>query len=113
MEISRIKTAVAFLNNGQSFKVCDLRLGMNGKNDMYVTGWSQFLNLENLTRSQALKELNAIKSLFKQMVDLSQELEAFIQDKRIEYNHAFNYGMGAICICSEKEGVVEWGTDLK
>jgi hypothetical protein len=113
MEIGRIKTAVEFLNDGQSFKVGDLRLGMNGKNDMYVTGWSQYLNLENLTRSQALKELDEIKSLFKQMLDVSQELKAFIQDKKIKYNLAFNYGMGAIDTCSEKDGVVEWGMEVK
>lgn len=113
METGRIKTAVEFLMDGQSFKVGDLRLGMNGKYDMYVTGWSQYLNLENLTKHQALKELEEIKNLFKQMLDVSQELRNFVHDKRMKYNLAFNYGMGAIGICSEKNGAVEWETELK
>jgi len=109
----RIKTAVEFLRDGQSFKVGNLRLGMNSTHEMYVTGWSHYLNIANLTKHKALKELDEIKNLFGQMLQSSEELKRFILDKQITYNLAFDYGMGAIGICSEKNGKVEWETELK
>ena len=113
METGRIKTAVEFLKDGQSFKVGDLRLGMQDETNMYVTGWSQYSNIENLTKHQALKELEEVKILFLRMVDASHELKSFIQKKNIKYNLAFDYRMGAIGICSEMDGVVKWEMELK
>lgn len=104
--------ALEFLKDGQSFKLGDLRLGMNGNCDMYITGWTQFESIENLTKSEALHELDIIKNMFQQILDQSQELKDFIEGKRIKYNLAFNYGMGAIGICSESCGVIEWETKL-
>lgn len=113
MGTERIKIAIEFLKEGQSFKVGDLRLGMSGKDKMYVTGWSQYIYIENLTKYEALQELEHIKTLFKQMVESSNELKKFIQDKSIKYNLAFYYGMGAINICSEKNEIVEWAIELQ
>lgn len=113
MEIGRIKTAVEFLKVGQSFSVGDLRLGIEN-NIVTVTGWSQYSNIENLTKRHALKELDEIKILFKQMIDASTELRNFIADKKIEYNLYFDdYGKGSIIICSEKDGTFKWEMELK
>lgn len=109
----RIKTAVEFLRDGQSVKVGNLRLGMDSKHEMYVTGWSHYLNIENLKKHNALKELDEIKNLFGQMLQSSEELKRFILDKQITYNLAFDYRMGAIGICSEKNGKIEWKIDIK
>ena len=109
----RIKTAVEFLKDGQSFNVGELRFGIGNSNCIYVTGWTQYLHLENLTKQLALKELNNIKTLFNRMVSTSTELRDFAQGKSIEYNLAFNYGQGAIGICTEKDGVLKWEHDLK
>ena len=113
METERIKTAIEFLKDGQSFKVGDLRLGMDNKTNMYITGWSQYSNIESLTKKQALKELEEIKTIFKRMIDASQELNNFIRGKSLKYNLAFNYGMGAVDICSEKDGTIRWEMELK
>lgn len=107
MKSQRIKSAIEFLKDGQSFRVDDLRLGV-ADDGIYVTGWSQYLNLENVTKEQSLIELSEIKSLFKLMVDSSPELEEFIRTKKIKINLAFNYGASAIGICSEKDGVITW-----
>jgi hypothetical protein len=81
METRRIKTAIEFLKDGQSFSIGDLRLGIE-RNIIIVIGWSQYLNIENLASNQALKELDEIKTLFKRIVDVSQELRKFIVDKK-------------------------------
>ena len=113
METRRIKTAVEFLKDGQSFNVGDLRLGIEN-NTITVTGWSQYSYVENLTKNQALKELDEIKTLFNRMVNSSQELKDFIANKITEYNLYFDdYGKGSIIICSEKDGAIKWEMELK
>jgi len=109
---NRIKIAVEFLKNGQSFMVGDLRLGIEKPGSVYVTGWSTYDNLENLTKQIALKELQEIKCVFQKMVDISPELKDFIGNNSIEYNLAFNYGQGAIGVCSEKDGKIIWELDM-
>jgi hypothetical protein len=111
--LNRIKTAVEFLKDGQSFKVGDLRIGIEEKNNLYVTGWTQYLHIENLSKTQALKELMEVKNLFMEMVNISSDLKEFIQNKRVKFNLAFNYGMGSISICSEENGLITWEKELK
>lgn len=113
METERIKTAVEFLKEGQSFGVGDLRLGIEN-NTITVTGWSQYSNIENLTKHQALQELEEIEILFARMIDAFTELRNFIGDKKMEDNLNFDdYGKGSFSICSEKNRTVKWEMDLK
>lgn len=58
----RIKTAVEFLKDGQSFTVGKLKLGAEQEGVLEVTGWTQYKNFENLTKQQSLKELEEIKA---------------------------------------------------
>ena len=67
MEIGRIKTALEFLKDRQPFSVGDLRLGIENK-IVTVTGWSQYSNKENLTKRQAIKELDEIKISFIRLI---------------------------------------------
>lgn len=99
----RIKTAVEFLKDGQSIKVGDLRLGMENPTKMYVTGWSNYCNPENLSKQIALRELQEIKDLFQNMVDSSSALNKFTKGKSIEFILALDYGHGSIGVCSETE----------
>lgn len=113
MEQDRIKTAVEFLKDGQSFKVDALRLGI-AANVIEVAGWSQYIYLDNLTKKQSLTELEEIKALFFKMVDTSLDLKNFILGKIIEYVLYFDdYGKGSIIICSERDNVVKWEIELR
>ncbi|WP_276371945.1 hypothetical protein [Chryseolinea sp. H1M3-3] len=108
----RIKNAIILLSNGHPFEVGDLTLGTRDKNHFSVTGWSVNNDLKNITKESAIKEMNEIKDLFKRMTLVSKDLSSFIENKKIEYHLRFDYGMGAIGICTEKDGRLEWETDL-
>jgi hypothetical protein len=106
---NRIKAAIEFLKEGRYFKVDDIRLGINELGDIEVAGWSQYSNIENLTKAICLKELNETKSLFYKMLENSSELKRFIQEKGIEYSLYFNDNSKIfISICSEKNGILKW-----
>ncbi len=113
MTEKQIKTAIEFLKIGQSFRIENLRLGVENSKTLYITGWSNYSYIENLTKEIALRELQEIKVMFKKILAISKELRDFIEDKSFEYNLAFNYGQGSIGICSEKKGKVTWETSLK
>jgi len=110
----RIRTALEFLKDGQSFTVGELRLGAEKPGVIEVTGWSQYTNFANLTKKQCLRELEEIKALFYKMVDTSPGLKDFIEDKSAEFNLYFDdYGKGSIGLCSEKDKKVTWEVDIK
>lgn len=112
MEV-RIRTALEFLKDGQSFTVGEIRLGAEKPGVIEVTGWSQYTNFANLTKQQCLRELEEIKELFYKMVDASSELKDFTKDKSAEFTLCFDdYGKGSIAICSQKDQELNWEIDL-
>ncbi|MCD6011571.1 MAG: hypothetical protein K0Q79_1433 [Flavipsychrobacter sp.] len=107
----RIDIAVSFLKDGKSFKVDDLLLSLNEANGVEVTGWSQYTNIQNVSKQIALNELQEIKLLFTQMLDFSTELTNFVEGRPIIFNLCLDdYGKASLGICSEKDGVVIWGS---
>jgi len=109
----RIKTALILVADGHSLNVGDLTLGCKDKKHFSVSGWTNNNLLENVTRQSALAELTDIKSLFAKMVDASYELSEFIKGRQIEYHLGYDYGMGGIGICFEKDGQIIWETELR
>lgn len=108
---NRLDIAISFLEDKKSFKVDDLLLSVNEANDMEVTGWSQCINIQNVNKEIALRELQEIKLLFSQMLQSSIELTSFIAKRAIVFNLWFDdYGKASIGICSEQNGVVTWGS---
>ena len=77
-----------------------------------MTGWTLANDLKNKTRASAIKELNEIKDLFRHMISTSKDLSDFIDNRKIEYHLGYDYGMGAIGICTEVDGKLKWETDL-
>lgn len=109
----RIKIALEFLKNGQSFTVGDLRFSMSSPDLLSVTGWSQYLNFSNLSKANSLNELAEIKKIFSDMVVASDDLKGFISNKSIEYVLCYDDGgKASIDICSEMDGHITWKVQL-
>lgn len=111
---NRIKIALEFLKDCQSFIVGDLRLSMGNSNLLTVTGWSRYLNFSNLTKANSLSELTEIKNIFSDMIAASDDLKKFIIDKSIEYVLCYDDGgKASIEICSEMDGAMKWKVELR
>ena len=87
--LGRIKTAIEFLRDGLPFKVGELYLGMSEGNILDVEGISQYIDLKNVTKQGAMKELEEIKSMFEKMISVSFELKNFVSEKKVRYNLDF------------------------
>lgn len=62
MMTSRIKIAVEFMKDVQSFNVGDLRLGVGQYKSIEIKGCFKYLNFGNLTKAKCFEELQEIKS---------------------------------------------------
>jgi hypothetical protein len=109
----RIRNAIEFLQDGISFKVGALTFSAKDKGSFSVTGWTIKNDLKNVTKQSALNEMNEIKSLFLKMVQVSPEFSVFVDQRQIEFNLGYDYGMGGIGICSEIDGKIKWETEIK
>lgn len=104
---NRIKTALEFLKDRQSFKVGDLRLGINEKNCLVISGWSRYNNFTNITKSKSLVELEYIKNTYNEMELVSDELKNFVEYRCKEFVLYYDDGgKASIELCSEKEGII-------
>lgn len=108
----RIKNAIILLTEGHPFNVGDLTFNSKDKH-FFVTGWTICNELQNLTKGQALIELNEIKELFYKMLVISPELSMYIKNRLVEYCLGYDYGMGGIEICREIDGQIKWIAELK
>lgn len=111
--LRRLKNAIEFLKDNKSFKVGDLLLDSKDSISITVTGWTEFNHLKNLTKRQALKELNEIKELFTQLVTTSKNFADFSQNKMIKYCLGYDTGKGGIQICSEQNAKLVWDYQLR
>jgi len=103
-----------YMEVGENRKLGDFRIGVLDKNTIYITGQSKIRREEDITEKEALDELSFLKEESNSIIDGSSiELKNFITGKTIEYNMAYNYGMGSIEICHETNGMVYWNPYLK
>lgn len=109
----RIRNALLILQDDNSFKVGDLTLSAKDNSSFSVTGWTVKKELTSVTKRSALNKLSEIKSLFNHMLYVSTELSDFLNQRQIEYNLGYDYGMGGIGICSEIGGQIKWETEIK
>jgi hypothetical protein len=108
----RIKNAIILLQDGHSFKVGDLTFRCDNQNNFFVSGWLESYDLKNISKTRALNELNETKELFAKMLSASPDLRKFIKDRNLEYSVSYNYGMGIIELCREKNENIDWRTKL-
>lgn len=105
----RIKIAVELLKDKKPFKVGDIGFGINELDEIVITGWSNYINLANITKPIALQELQEIKLLFYKMVDISPDLKEFIKARDIKFELCYDdSGKVGILICSEKNNIITW-----
>lgn len=104
----RINTAMSVLLEGLPFRIGDLFLGFDNHGCLNVTAASRSVSLKGITKQSALDELVEIKELFSKLLSMSDSFRTFVTTTEIQYNLDFDYGMGDIRICSERNGFVEW-----
>lgn len=108
----RIKNAIILLSDGHPFKVGELTFGCDNENNFLVSGWVESFDLKNISKTRAFNEMTETKQLFSKMLAVSTDLKKFIENRNIEFSLCYNYGMGSLELCREKNGNIVWTTEL-
>ncbi len=107
----KMKLGIEALQKGHAFKFEDLSITAPSISSVVVTGWSRYKILDNLSRDIAKSELEAIIHSFIDIISRSPELRKFISNKEMEYCLDLDYYHGAVRVCREKDGSIEWFID--
>jgi len=111
--LSRIKTAAEFVRDGMALPVGDVLLHCEDDETLCVTGWSRAPTIEAMTRQSALNELSEIIEIFNRMREAYPPLIEVTGKHHVKICLGFDYGMGAIRVCSIKDGNVSWEVAMK
>ena len=106
--MQRLTIAASMVKDGRSMPVGDVLLEAEGNDTLTVTGWSRSNALEKITKQSALGELQEIKEIFQEMINVCPDLLELAGKQRVQVCLGFDYGMGAVRICSEADGQIIW-----
>lgn len=114
--LSRIRNTIMLLSKGKRYNIGDLYFSLKRRkildfkkeDTIQILTYTKCQSLELMTKEYAFYELEDIKRALNDLKNLSEEFRVFIKDYDIEYVLSYNYGMGAIGICSQKNDAIEW-----
>jgi hypothetical protein len=78
---------------------------------LLVTGWTNTIYFENVSRDKVLLELSDLKSSYFELADRYTDLNDIVRDNNLALEFHMMYGDSgkvAIGLCSEINGTVNW-----
>jgi hypothetical protein len=88
---------------------CTIRISDNGRR--LVTGWTDTIYFENITKNKVIQELNELKDNFKTLSESLPDLVTLFDSNNltIEFHMQFDdNGKAGIGLCSEIDGQINW-----
>ncbi len=111
--VERLKTAASLVRDGRSLPVGDVLLSSEDANTLSITGWTHFSSLASLSQQSALAELDEVKCIFRNMLEVCPDLLYLTGKKRVKFCLGLDYGMGAVRVCSEVDKQLVWEIELE
>lgn len=102
----RIKSVLPHLKDGY-FSIDGLNIRVSKKeNIFYVSRLSEYASD---TKPAVLQQMEWLKAKFEGLLVLSPELKEYVKGFDIEYHLDLQAGQSFIKLCSERNGVMQWG----
>lgn len=109
-----IRKRIWLIPDGIPLKLDNITIRSNDSGKLLVIGWTNAINLSNISKENTFQELNDLKSAFSGLSKSFPELNDIVTGNglTIEYHMAYNdSGKTGIGICSEIEGELNWYID--
>ncbi len=103
----RLETSIRFIKDGHTFAVGGFGLGKSRKTGrVSVSGYSQYIYLQNITPESIEQEFKQMKSDFQGLMSFSQKFTEFANEKGIDYYLSLDGGSkSAVLLASEENGI--------
>jgi hypothetical protein len=114
MTAKAIRERVWLIPDGIPLRLDNMTIGTTGSDKLLVTGWTNKIHFENVTREIVIQELEDLKTSYLQLTKLFNELDDIVKRNNliIEYHIAYDdAGKVGIGLCSEIEGKLSWYID--
>ena len=111
MQSDIIKEGIWRIPDGLPLELDNMTIMTNSTNKLLVTGWTQTIYFENISKDKVLEELKNLKLSFLNLLESYNDLKKIIKGLNlvIEYHMAYDdSGKGGIGLCSEIEGELNW-----
>ncbi len=114
MDTSEIQRKIWRIADGIPFKLGNLTIRTTNSDKLLVTGWTNTIHFNSISRDNIVNELKELKQSFYELRSSFKELDDIIinNDLNIEFHMAYDdSGKCSIGICSEINGEINWYID--
>lgn len=111
METSQLKERIWKIADGIPLRLDNCTIRINDNGSLLVTGWTDTIYFENITKDKVIQELNDLKDNFKKFSDAFPDLTKIINSNNlnIEFHMQFDdNGKAGVGLCSEIGGQLNW-----
>ena len=106
-----IRKRIWLIADGIPLKLDNITVRTNDSGKLLVTGWTNTIHFNNISKENVLQELDDLKSSFSEISKKFPEFNDIIKgnDLIIEYHMAYDgSGKVGIGLCSKIEGKLNW-----
>jgi hypothetical protein len=111
MNKEEVREKIWRIADGIPFKLGNMTIRTTDTGKLLITGWTNTVHFENISKQIILQELDEVKSSFTSLSRSFQELNDIIKGNElsIEYHIAYDdAGKTGIGLCSEIDGILNW-----
>ena len=112
MDKEQLRERIWRIADGVPLKLGRMTISTTDTNKLMVTGWTNIIHFENISKNSVAKELEDLKFLFSELSkSYNEEIESIISGNNltIEYHMAYSdSGKAGIGLCSEINGELNW-----
>jgi len=111
MTTDDIRQRIWLIPDGVPLKLGNMTIRTSDTDKLLVTGWTNTIHFQNITREKILEELKDLKDSFSDLTNSFSEINDIVETNRltIEFHMAYDdSGKVGIGICSEINGTINW-----
>ncbi len=111
MDKDDIRKRIWLIADGVPLKSGNMTIKTTDTDKLLVTGWTNTIHLENISKNKIAQELEDIKTSFSELSKSFNELINLVKlnNLTIEYHMAYDdSGKAGIGLCSEIGGIINW-----
>lgn len=106
-----IRERIWLLPDGIPLKLDSMTVEISGADKLLVTGWTNTINFNNISKENIVQELADLRYSFSDLSKSFAEIIAIVKDNNLTIEYCIAYDDGGktrITLCSEIEGKFSW-----
>jgi hypothetical protein len=103
----RWELALSLLEEGKAVTLCGLTVQLTSNSPLVIRVQSTW-RPEETTQTSAREDLRRAEAAFKQLSQVTPQLQALVASSRLRFELEYDYGMGALLLCTLEGDRLHW-----